>query len=403
MQADPTVAIATINGSGPMDSRRSIVAATVIGVVAVLVFIIQPGYVQGLVGLGHLSGAEAGYVASAEMIGYAITMIALAFLSHRLPWRPMLLTFIALQAAGNLASLAHVDFKYLCAVRFLAGLGEGGLSSLSFTAIGMTRNPDRQFGFLIAWILTYGAVGLFGLPSLLDFAGLEGFYIAVAAVTVASVIFVRAMPSHGAGSYEIEDGASTLSLTSRSLAAGSIFIFFLGCGIFWAYAALIGEARQISGQAVANALGISQFTGVAGAIVAGAIGSRLGRSRPLIGALVLAAAACAAIDGVGAGSTLLFGAAIGVFNFAWNLAQPIYLSAATGFDREGRLVTQMVAAQSVGLAVGPLVGALIGGNSPGAALIWVVTGLFLAAAGMIVIPFLEQTRALRAEPQVTAA
>ena len=55
----------------PMDRRFSVTAATVFCVVSVLVFIIQPGYVQGLVDLAGLTGSEAGYVASAEMTGYA--------------------------------------------------------------------------------------------------------------------------------------------------------------------------------------------------------------------------------------------------------------------------------------------------------------------------------------------
>jgi len=388
------MAVASTDGRA-MNRRSSIAAATILGIIAVLVFIIQPGYVQGLVDLGRLTGAEAGYVASAEMVGYAATMILMTALSHRMPWRPMLVGFIVLQAAGNLASMFHQSVDWLLITRFFAGLGAGGLSSLSFTAIGMTRNPDRQFGFLIMWILVYGAVGLFGLPSLFGAVGLHGFYLLVALLTLTGFAFVRLLPIRGGGHFEPTPDAVTISASGRLLAALSIFIFFLGCGILWAYVSLIGDARGLHSQEVASALSLSQFTGVAGALVAGVIGPRFGRAAPLILALILSALSCASIDAVGANAALLFGIVVCTFNFAWNLAQPIYLSSATGFDRDGRLVTQMVASQSCGLALGPFVGAIVGGNSPGGSLIWLVTALFVLSASLIVIPFLEAAKLRR--------
>lgn len=380
------------SGGHAMHGRPGIVAATLFGIVAVLVFIIQPGYVQGLVDYGHLNGVEAGYVASAEMVGYAATMILLSMLSHRLPWRPMLIAFIFLQAAGNAACLGHSDFEWLVAARSIAGLGAGGLSSLSFTAIGMTRDPDREFGFLIMWILAYGAGGLFALPSLFATIGLDGFYILVALATLGSLALVRYMPRTGEAHADISPDAVTLSWRGRLSAIASISIFFLGCGILWAYVSLIGDARGLATQPVANALGMSQFTGVAGALAAGLIGSRWGRAGPLSAAILICAVSTALIVNVGPRDALLFGAMVCLFNFAWNLAQPIYLAAATGFDRRGRLVAQMVAAQACGLALGPFVGATLGGERHATELLWLVSALFAVAAGIVLPSFIEAAR-----------
>ena len=374
------------------DRPMAITAATVFGVVSVLVFIIQPGYVQGLVDLAGLTGAQAGYVASAEMTGYAITVIAMSFLSHRVRWAPMLFACILVQALGNAGCVLSTDATWLAAARFVAGLGAGGMASLAFTAIGMTRDPDRQFGFFIMWILAYGAVGLFGLPSLFGLVGLRGFHLLALAATLGALPFVRFMPAHGGAEAQPNRCAAPLAASGRWAAILSIFVFFLGCGILWAYVSLIGDARGLGLQPVANALSLSQFTGVAGALAAGLVGSRFGRGIPLGLAIVLCAGSTAALSLVDARAALLFGAAVCLFNFAWNVAQPVYLSVASVYDAEGRLVPQMVASQSCGLALGPFVGAEIGGERNIEGLAASVSGLFLLSAVLITLLFVAARR-----------
>ncbi len=60
-----------------VNSTRSIAAIIYLAVVGPCVFIVQPGFVQGLVDSLGLSPEQAGYIASAEMWGLAATTIAL--------------------------------------------------------------------------------------------------------------------------------------------------------------------------------------------------------------------------------------------------------------------------------------------------------------------------------------
>ena len=388
-----------MRGDGERDQPMAITAATVFGIVSVLVFIIQPGYVQGLVDEAGLTGSQAGYVASAEMSGYAATVIAMTFLSHRLRWAPMLFACIAVQALGNAGCMLSADPTWLAAARFVAGLGGGGMASLAFTAIGMTRDPDRQFGFFIMWILAYGAIGLFGLPSLFGLVGLTGFHLLALAATLAALPFIRFMPARGGAEAQPNRRAAPMTASGRWAAILSIFVFFLACGILWAYVSLIGDARGLGLQAVANALSLSQFTGVAGALTAGLAGSRFGRGAPLGLSIVLCAGSTAAIGLVDARGALLFAAAVCLFNFAWNVAQPVYLSVASVFDAEGRLVPQMVASQSCGLALGPFVGAEIGGERNIQGLVASVSGLFLLSAVLIALLFVAARRSAILAPR----
>jgi hypothetical protein len=77
-------------------------------------------------------------------------------------------------AVANVACTLVTEVTAFAGLRFAAGVGAGGLISLSFAAIGLTRKPDRNFGYLIMWVLTYGAFGLLAMPTAFRLAGSRG-------------------------------------------------------------------------------------------------------------------------------------------------------------------------------------------------------------------------------------
>ena len=79
--------IAAARRTVDVNASRSIVSAILLGVVGPEVFIVQPGFVQGMVQYLGFDDRAAGYVASAEMFGIAATTVVLTFLAPRLNWR----------------------------------------------------------------------------------------------------------------------------------------------------------------------------------------------------------------------------------------------------------------------------------------------------------------------------
>ena len=77
----------TENGSLDLDSRSTLWSVFLVGVIAPEVFIVQPGFVQGLVEHIGFDDQGAGYTASAEMFGLALTTILMTFTAHRVNWR----------------------------------------------------------------------------------------------------------------------------------------------------------------------------------------------------------------------------------------------------------------------------------------------------------------------------
>jgi predicted MFS family arabinose efflux permease len=340
-----------------INSSKTLFAAIYMAVIGPEVFIVQPGFVQGLVEYIGYSEKAAGDIASAEMWGIAVTTMLMTFLAGRFNWRQVFAGSLLVMALGNVVSLFAESPIGFGLWRFVAGLGAGGIVSLSFAAVGLTANPDRNFGYLIMWVLIYGAVVLLAMPTAYKLVGVEGVIVFFALFPISGLLFVRWLPHSGEEHAQVEEDAVDLSWTFKSMALGAMFCYFLAQGVVWAYLFLIGTTGGASEQEVANGLTASQFLGVAGAFTAALLGSRLGRAGPLtvgiLGGII------PLLFLFGAMGALVYGIAVCVYNYFWNVSHPFLLAAMASFDRTGRIVVYAVAFQMLGLANGPWIAARV--------------------------------------------
>ena len=385
---------AQANTAVDINSPLALAAALLLGVIGPEVFIVQPGFVQGLVAHYGFSEQQAGYVASAEMWGLAITTLMMSWVASRMDWRKLLFVSTLVVVGGNLGSLATVDPAGFAAWRFVAGLGCGVLVSLSFTMVGLTANPDRNFGYLIAAVLTYGAFGLWLMPAAFDAVGMKGLIVFFALFPLLALPLLRHLPSSGEEHLQVESDAVDLGAGLRVLAVATMLGYFLAQGVVWAYLFLIGLGGGVDEQGAANGLTVSQFLGIGGALVAAALGKRYGRLWPLcIGILGGILPLLFLYDRF---SALQYGVVVSVYNFAWNMTHPYLLAAIASFDRGGRLVVHAVGAQMLGLAIGPAIAAtVVGANDYGRVLTLGIV-LFLIAWALILPPVLAQRRRAQA-------
>lgn len=349
------------NTATDVNSTSSIAAIIYLAVVGVCVFIVQPGFVQGLVEYLGLSPEEAGYIASAEMWGLAVTTIALNFFATRFDWHKLTLGFLLIAVIGNLASIGQTDALSLGIVRTITGIGLGGMISLPFAMMGLTKNPDRNFGWIVTWVLIYGALGLFAMPTALAKVGLDGIYMFFALFCALGIVLIRFCPKSAKEHMDhalLTDHYSTGVKTSTLLA---ILFFNTAIGIVWAYLFLVGTNADLTEQTVANVLTFSQFLGVAGAVLAAVLATRVGRGLPLSIAVIGCGAGIALL--LGDISYLIYAGAIYLFNFLWNVAQPYLLATLAGFADGGRMIVRGVALQMIGFAVGPYLGAQVLGTA----------------------------------------
>src|SRR3981081_1172742 len=102
MNASVTTAAAGVD-------RRGLVAAILVGVIGPEVFIVQPGFVQGLVENLGFDARSAGYAASIEVWGITATTLLMTFFAHRFNWRKVIAGSLILVAVSNLLCIGVHD------------------------------------------------------------------------------------------------------------------------------------------------------------------------------------------------------------------------------------------------------------------------------------------------------
>ncbi|MBI2993090.1 MAG: MFS transporter [Gammaproteobacteria bacterium] len=380
----------TGEGSGDVDvnSRRGLFAALYMAVIGPEVFIVQPGFVQGMVQYLGFSEQAAGDIASAEMWGIALTTVAMTLFAARFDWRRVFAVSLIVMVLGNLASLLAESAPVFGVLRFVCGLGAGGVVSLSFAVVGLTANPDRNFGWLIMWVLIYGAVVLFAMPTVYAVVGMNGVLLFFAIFPASGLLFTAWLPRFGAEHAQIEQDAVSLPRNFTGMALVAMFCYFLGQGVVWAYLFLIGVNGGATEQQVANGLTASQFAGVCGALCAALIGSRFGRARPLSLAILLTLLPLFLLFGRTGAWT--YAIAVCIYNYGWNLTHPYLLAAMASFDRAGRVVVYAVAFQMLGLANGPWIAARVIREDDYSNVLWLGVALFAASLALILPPVFKQ-------------
>jgi MFS family permease len=371
------------------DRPLAIASFVLLGTIGVLSFIVQPALVQGFVTQLHLSESQAVDLAGVEMGGVALVTVLLAFLGNRVDWRWQTILFLLVAALGNAASAFAPAGAWLSMARFITGLGEGGIISLSFCFVGLTRKTDLNLSYYLVVLLSYGALGVWLAPTLFATIGLKGIFLFFAAVTLASVVTVPFLPrSSNDRQTEKSHGGTAPHLPLIMAALMGVLVYNLAQGIAWADLFLIGIAAGLQEQTVANALFVSQIVAVGGALAAILLAERVGRM-PMFVAGIWGGVACIALLMGKPGATIFLVAVCG-FNFLWNMVQPFILGAVNEMDNSGRMMRVAIAMQMIGLGGGPILSARLMGAGDFTTVEWVCIGCFALCFVLLAIPMRMQ-------------
>lgn len=345
-----------------VNSTASVLSAIALGTLGVLSFIVQPALVQGFVTHLGLNEAQAVNLAGLEMLGVAIATVALALPRNPLDWRASLALGLVLAIAGNLASAALIGSPELWIARGVAGLGQGAIISLSFTFVGLTARVDRNLAWYLVALLTYGALGLWMMPALLDRIGLAGLFVIFALLLTGGFAALRHVPASAEARAVPRRDVRQLGPAMLAVGLAGVLAYNMAQGIAWAILFLVGIDAGHSEAQVAQALFVSQIFAAVGALGSVFLGERLGRW-PAIAVGVLAGAGCIGLL-LGRPALATFVIAVCGFNLLWNFVLPFILGAVSDFDPHGRMMGPAIAMQMIGLGGGPLLAAqLIGGGS----------------------------------------
>lgn len=347
---------------------------------------IMGAIVDGLVtGLGF-STAQAGNVAAANIYGASVGALLAVFVVRRIRWRPTLATLLGALLVIDIASLGVRDPLALVAMRALHGLVGGTAVGVSYSVMARLRSPDRAFGMLLVVQQGLGGLGLMFLPRLVPTYGAPILFIALATLTAIALVSMLALPRI-ADAPRAEHAATTM--LSGGLKATAVitllalFLFQAGNMALTAFIIGLGENFSLSRDFISQAIGWATWIGAIGAVLVIALGTRLGRLRPLLVAGLITLLGNAAF--LWSGNHVVFFATNVVTAITWSFVVPYLFGMLSRLHASGSLATLGGFASKLGLASGPLAaGMLLKGGDYGQLIVASVVVLALAMVAALV-------------------
>jgi len=311
--------------------------------------------VDGLVGTLGFSSAQAGTVMSANIYGASLGGLVAVFAVRRWPWRRSLLWLFAALVVVEAVSMFVHDYRALLALRALDGL-IGGLSvGIALSLLARTRFPDRAFGALLVFQFVFGGLGSWWLPGLVATHGTWVLFACTTAMNVAALV-AAAFVKVGAGRSDIPKATGVAGgNTTRLLTAFALLALFLfqaaNMGLF-AFIIPLGQHYDLSLPFISRTVGLATWIGTLGAACVIVFGARMGRSKPLLLAMIVT------VIGIGgffwSDRPAIFFAANASTAVTWSFVVPYLFGIVSALDRTGRLATLAGFVSGLGLASGPL-------------------------------------------------
>lgn len=386
--ADPRSAAALAAAWPAGEERRAVAAGVALSVIGIATFLLMPQLVEAVISGRGYSEAEAGWMASAVMIGSTLAAATSGLWIRRLSWRTAAAVALAgLLAANAIALLVRAAVPFI-ALQAVVGFFGGSLYSLALTILSDGRRPDRNFAYSIGAQTIYQVFGLGAGPYLIRH-GAGAMLLLFALLAAAGLSTLGWVPARGRamdpGACRGRQAAAPLVLT-----LAGCFLFYVNVGAYWTYAERIGTSAGLSVAATSAALAISVVVSIAGAVFAYALGDRRGYLPPLAGSAlgcILAMALLTGTPGVGA-----FTASAVLYGLAWNVSMAYQYATVNLVDRSGRGVALSPALHWAGGAAGPALAALfVSGHNHDAVLV-IVTLAAAASLGFFALALRTRRR-----------
>jgi len=362
-------------------TRSAYVAAFVVGVYGILMAGLAPLLLGTLVAEGHLTAAQLGLAATAELVTMGLSAGGAGFLVERLSPR--------LLALGSVAAIMILDVATTRAtggtvilLRALAGAPSGVLIGLVTAMIVRSAQPARQAGFYltIQTVAQLACAALIGGLVAQKHGAAAGF-LAISALGVPVAIAALWTPTRLAR-FVGEQGMGLPDVYGW-LALAAAFCFFAGILGIWIYLEPLARQAGLS----ADTGGLAIVLALAGQVVGGVLGAATVQRWPCrvvllgsIAVLVVASAIFATLPG----PSVFLATAIG-FGMLWAFASPYFTRLLIDVDPTHRAAMLGSAALLLGCATGPTVAALTVSDADVRGCLTLGTGLLLVTGGIVLL------------------
>jgi len=307
-------------------------------------------------GLGF-SAIQAGVLGTSEMMAAAASSILVAPFMARISRVRIAVCGALLAASAQFASALLDSFGPLIGARLVAGVGSGLVLAAAIATAAAARNPDRVYGYAIG-----GYMGAISLLTPLVAALIEAMGIAAGYAALGS-LYLLGLPAlihlgHAPGAAAVSR-SEPLPLPRRELLLllGIMILFGLGPGPTWAFMERLGVHIGLEVGRIGWILAVGFLCGSGGSLLAGALGARWGRTRPLVLGLLTLGAACLGFEFFS--HEFVYGTMTMLFMLSYMFVQVFLLATIAAFDPSGRVGAAAAGSFVLLLGLGPVLGGLL--------------------------------------------
>jgi len=305
----------------------------------------------------------AGYIVSANKYGAAFGALLATFFVKKLEWRFVLRILFICLIVVDLISTQIQNPDTLILIRFLHGT-IGGLSvGFGLSIIARTYNPDKIFGMLLVVQYSFGSIGIFAVPRMVEAFGNGAVFGALIIFTIMAISILPFVPNVAKSNKELpSSNIFNISIGKfLFLALVSLFLFQAANMGVADYAFELGKDIGLENNKISNILTIANIISISGGALVYLIGTKYGRTLPLIIGISTSAIFTFLLHY--SDNVSIYFIANTFTGIAWGFTIPYILGLCSSFDTHGQMAALAGFISKMGLATGPLIGSLFIINS----------------------------------------
>jgi predicted MFS family arabinose efflux permease len=305
----------------------------------------------------------AGYIVSANKYGAAFGALLATFFVKKLEWRLVLRILFFCLIVVDLISTQIKNPDTLIFLRFFHGT-IGGLSvGFGLSIIARTYNPDKIFGMLLVVQYSFGSIGIFAVPRMVEAFGNGAVFGALIIFTIMAISILPFVPNVAKSNKELpSSNIFNISIGKfLFLALVSLFLFQAANMGVADYAFELGKDIGLENNKISNILTIANIISISGGALVYLIGTKYGRTLPLIIGISTSAIFTFLLHY--SDNVSIYFIANTFTGIAWGFTIPYILGLCSSFDTHGQMAALAGFISKMGLATGPLIGSLFIINS----------------------------------------
>ena len=334
--------------------RRTVLGtfAAIYGV-GYLSYMLMPLQVGALIESLSLNEAQAGSIATAELIALAVALFALAPKIAVFSKRKLALAGGLIVIVGHLLSATADSYTPLVLYRILTGLGAGLVLAAGNAVIAATTNPQRMFAIVFAIGQMQAAAMLIFLPELISLWAHSGIYGFLAVWTVLMLTLLKLLPEQSFTAVSEYNSNDLINLKIFLLPSVLAMILIgISDSSLWTFQERIAYGLGMDQETIGLVLGGALLSGMLGATFAAVIGTRVGRVIPIIGGTLWMAIAYLVITQTQSQSIYI---AIELsYLFAYGFVIPYLFGLNGELDPSGGAMVAANGCNLVGISLGPI-------------------------------------------------